>query len=951
MRRTFFTLAAAVFAALPAVVAGAAAGGPRPTPAAAPAVAPANLAGELASGAKLTFPLPDPPGPAALSPGAQALVDHARPGDLLDLVLTTDRPGDRQLAGALSRLGVWSKTFDQLPAAAVRLPLARLTDLRNLRGVLGIYDNRPLQFFLKDSAKLNNTYHAWNDLKVNGKGVTVAIIDTGVDFTHPDLAPAMKANVKLAGFGQDPVPTVPIEGIPNSDTSSGHGTHVAVNFAGRGTASHGEQKGMAYGADLVGIGTGDALSVFTALDGYNWMLQHREKYGIRVVNNSWGVGFGPFDPMDPVSLATKRATDAGITVVFANGNDGDEMSMNPYAAAPWVIPVAAGTKTGKVTDFSSGGIEADTVGMKFANEIDGETRRPLSMGLYHPAVTTTGENVISTRANNTIVPLTGAPEDIKNIPPDQLPYYTTLSGTSMASPETAGVVALLLQADPDLTPAQVRMVLQITARPIAGAPFYKQGYGYTDASAGVDLAESLKGRSASETESILEGRQAARDQGVLDTLDHPSRTYAYTERAPLLVGKLTHTIQVDPGSERVKVISNGGTLPFIGVTTYDITVKDATGKEVGTAEASAASGTTSLDLDLHKLDPDQAKATQRFSSLAFGKWTVDIGAVGTVTPPMDLGPADDAVEKRFITSLISVFGAQPKPCSSLTGFAPVTTRDYRFEDDKAVGVSAFPADPQFTYVGPLPNGTLGNRAPERRLAATFGQATSTGKEPLFTTPPLAEPATLGGSAQLRAFIQGPSEAVAGLLTGDLVDIDPAGATSIIGQSPKDVAAKASAAGPTETKVPIPVATPHTVAAGHQIGVRIRLSFVGTSAHTLFYDSDKYPSGVTLQMGQVITHEDCPHVIGAGPAPVSGNGDGGQSPSATPPALPALVPPLASVVPALPALASVVPALPALVPTLPALVHALPATPVTPPALPQRPSSVLPPALSNPLRLN
>src|SRR5437016_4275841 len=95
----------------------------------------------------------------------------------------------------------------------------------------------------------------------------------GVDFTHPDLAPAMKANVKLAGFGQDPVPTVPIAGIPNSDTSSGHGTHVAGDVAGRGTASHGEQKGMAYGADLVGIGTGDALSVFTALEGFNWLLE------------------------------------------------------------------------------------------------------------------------------------------------------------------------------------------------------------------------------------------------------------------------------------------------------------------------------------------------------------------------------------------------------------------------------------------------------------------------------------------------------------------------------------------------------------------------------------------------------------------------------------------------------------------------------------------------------
>jgi hypothetical protein len=670
---------------------------------------------------------------------------------------------------------------------------------------------------------------------------------------------------------------------------------------------------MAYGADLVGIGTGDALSVITALAGYDWMLENRAKYGIRVVNNSWGMGFGPFDPMDPVALATRRASDAGVVVVFANGNDGDEMSMNPYASAPWVIPVAAGSKSGKVTSFSSGGIEADTVGMQFSSiDVAGETRKPLNMGLYHPAVTTTGEDVVSARANNTVVPLTGAPEDIKRIPPNQLPYYTTLSGTSMASPETAGVVALILEGNPALTPAQVRMVLQITAAPIAGEPFYKQGYGYTDASGAVDLAQSLRGRSTGEIEAALEAKQAARDQGVLDGLSHPTRSYGYTERAPLLIGKVSHTVEVAPGSERLKVVANGGSLPFIGVTSYDITVKDAKGTEVGSASASAPSGTTALDLDLRRLDPDSAKADKRFADLAFGQWTVEVGAVGSVVPPIDNGQVDDAVEKRFITTLISVFGAQPRPCASVTQFAPVGTKGYRFQDDKATG-AAFPADPQFTYVGPLPDGTLGTRTPERRLAATFGQVTSTRKAPQFTTAPLTEPVTIGGAGELRAFIQGPSEAVAGLLSGDLIDIDPAGSVAVIGQSPKDVAVNASATEPTETKVPIPVAVPYTVPVGHEIGMRFRLSFVGTSGHTLFYDSDKYPSGVTFQTGQVITHEDCTHLIGTGPTPVGGPKGPSDAPPATDPPTTAPAPP--ALVPALPALVPALPAVPGAVPSL------------------------------------
>ncbi|MEW6475630.1 MAG: S8 family serine peptidase [Actinomycetota bacterium] len=873
MRRTFFMLAAAVLAALPPAVAGAGGGSPSPTVAPPSAAAPAGSVTDafgagLAAGRKLTFPIPDAPGPAPLSPRVEALLDGASPSALLDLVVTLDRPADDRMTAALARLGVWSHTFRHLPSAAVRLPVARLTELRNLRGVLAVYDNRPLQYFLKESATLNNTAKAWNDLKVTGKGVTVAVIDTGVDFTHPDLAPAMKANVKMVGFGQDPTPTIPVGDLPNSDTSSGHGTHVAGDVAGRGTASGGEQKGMAYGANLVGIGTGDGLSIFTALQGFDWLLENRDKYDIRVVNNSYGTGFAPFDPMEPINLATKRATDAGVVVVFANGNDGDEMSMNPYASAPWVLPVAAGSKTGKVTDFSSGGIEADTVGLKFSNvEVVGEARKPLNMGLYHPAITATGEDVVAARSNTTITPLTSIGQDRKRIPPEQLLYYHTLSGTSMAAPEAAGIAALLLEANPALTPAQVRMVLQITGRNIPGAPFYKQGYGYVDASAAVELAQSLKGKPAGEIQSVLEAKQAARDQAVLDTLAHPTRSYGYTERAPTLAGNLSHKIEVAPGSERVKVVANGGSLPLLGVTAYDITVTDAAGKEVGSAAASSASGTTSLDLDLRKLDADEAKAAERFAGLTFGQWTVTIGAVGSLVPPMDTGQVDDLASKRFITTLISVFGAQPKPCKPVTQFVPIGVEEFRFQDDKATG-GPYPADPSYTYVGPLPDGTLGNRTPERRLAATFGQATSTGQEPEFATAPLTEPVTVGGASELRAFIQGPSEAVSGLLSADLIDVDPKGGVSIIGQSPKNVAAKASATQPVETKVPIAVAVPHTVPVGHKIAVRFRITFVGTSGHTLFYDSDKYPSGIKFQTGQVITHEDCPSLLDTTPGPVT-----------------------------------------------------------------------------------
>src|SRR5439155_963085 len=101
--------------------------------------------------------------------------------------------------------------------------------------------------------------------------------------------------------------------------------------------------GVAPGSNLIGIGTGDILFIFWALAGFDYILQNQDRYNIKVVNNSWGTS-GPFDPEDPVSIASKRVHDRGVTVVFAAGNDGpDENTLNPYSVAPWVIGVAAGS--------------------------------------------------------------------------------------------------------------------------------------------------------------------------------------------------------------------------------------------------------------------------------------------------------------------------------------------------------------------------------------------------------------------------------------------------------------------------------------------------------------------------------------------------------------------------------------------------------------------------------
>lgn len=771
-------------------------------------------------------------------------------GGVLDLVISLDRVADRSLTERLARLGSWSKTFRHVPVAAVRLPVGRLSDVARLEEVRGVFLNQKLDYYLKDTARLMNTRRAWEDLGVTGKGVTVAILDTGVDFNHPDLAPAMRANVKLPGYGA-PLPVLPIEGLQNSDTTSGHGTHVAGIVAGRGLKSDGELRGMGHGADLVGIGAGDALYIFTVIEGFDWLIEHKDEYGIRAVNNSWGTEFQPFNPDEPVNVATKAVSDAGVAVLFAMGNSADEMSMNPYAMAPWVIPVAAGSKTGGLTDFSSGGIEADTMGLAFRGvDVRGDPRHGLSMGIYHPAVTGTGDNVVSTRALASEVSLSALPTDATTMPPDRLPYYTTLSGTSMATPAVTGVVALLVEANPSLTPAQLRQVLQITAKPIPNVPFHRQGYGYVDASGAVDLARAVAGLEAKEMREALDARQAQRDREVLAGLAHPEQTIAFTDAAPTGPGSVEHAIQVAEGTARLKVVVSGPSTMLFNVTTWDLEVFDASGAPVVGIQPSASgsdSGSAVLDLDLHQLSADPGEASDIYEFLDWGAWTVRASSNASTALPVSVPIVDDFSAKRTISMAAATFGG---PAGACAAFVPSGTTSMRLQSE-APGRAPDPARPDHTYVGAVPGGSLGSREPARSLSGTFGAVTSeiVGREPRFVTEPLAVPLTLGGEAKLETWIGGNGPVVQGLLLGTILDISPDGTAASVARFP-EAAANAGAPVPEQTEVVAQIAKPYTIAAGHKLGLDIGITFLGTVANTLYFDSDAFPSGLTITTGRV-----------------------------------------------------------------------------------------------------
>lgn len=362
--------------------------------------------------------------------------------------------------------------LDELPIALVEIPALSLDRLIGRANIRSIYLDRELEYYLHESTAVIGATAARADLGVDGSGVGVAVIDSGVDGLHMDLPYGTKVvqNAKIVGtLGLTTNIVHAVEGLPNSDTSSGHGTHCAGAVAGSGAASGGHHTGVAPGAHLVGVGTGDAIFVFHALEGFDYVLENREEYGIRVISNSWGTT-GAYDPNDPVNIASRAAYDAGITVVFAAGNAGPaENTLNPYSVAPWVIGVAAGNKDGStLADFSSRGIAGDAV--------------------YRPTITAPGVDIVSARALNTVLPLLGAPSDV-NLDPAWIPYYTTMSGTSMATPEVAGVCALLLSANPNLTPAQVKAAIVSTATPMPGYSAHQAGAGFINAYAAIQSVQ------------------------------------------------------------------------------------------------------------------------------------------------------------------------------------------------------------------------------------------------------------------------------------------------------------------------------------------------------------------------------------------------------------------------------------------------------------------------------
>lgn len=436
---------------------------------------------------------------------------------LTPVVITFDhKPTDADFL-MLKSLGIsGGRYLQELPMVLTKINQRQFNALRQKNGIVSLYANhlfKPLnnesrKFIGVENLTADQTVTALNQgLPVSGKNVGVAYIDTGIDATHPDLKlgenviqnvffPTAEVPLELPmGF----LPVVALENQPMTDVEGGHGTFGAGVTAGTGAASGGFYKGVAPGAKLIGLTAGNdvGLSTFAIVQAMDYTLVTQFLYNIRVCNNSYGTTLAnyPYDANDPINTATRLMHDRNITVVFAAGNDGDAPDMiNPFSVAPWVISVAAGEKEGLGTPagFSSRGNDNGT-----GSDTAGQPADPTVAPNLRPDIIGSGVNIKSTRSKapgvtnvaGTIPIFVGA-NDLSTIPPAYLPFYTTSQGTSFSTPQVSGVVALMMEANPLLTPDEVVTILRQSATPM---PYEERvvGAGYVDAHNAVRLAKAL----------------------------------------------------------------------------------------------------------------------------------------------------------------------------------------------------------------------------------------------------------------------------------------------------------------------------------------------------------------------------------------------------------------------------------------------------------------------------
>ncbi|MFS0750981.1 S8 family peptidase [Oceanobacillus sp. 1P07AA] len=343
------------------------------------------------------------------------------------------------------------REFHSISCCSARFSAEKIEHLiENCNHIEKIYYDRKV-FSLLDTASSSVNADVLKENGLTGEGSTIAVIDTGIH-PHEDL------EGRIIGFADF------VKGQSDPYDDNGHGTHCAGDAAGNGALSDGQYQGPAPEANLVGVKVLNKMgsgSLSTVIEGIDWCIQNQSEYNINILSLSLGSDATEPAADDPVVEAVEMAWDSGMVVCVAAGNSGPgEKTVGSPGISPKVITVGA------ADDNNTADRSDDSVA-------DFSSRGPTIDGLTKPDLLTPGVDIVSLRAPGSFIDKTNKSARIDG-------NYISLSGTSMATPICAGVVAQLLQSDSSLTPDQVKEKLMAACEDLGQSPNV-QGAGYLNA--------------------------------------------------------------------------------------------------------------------------------------------------------------------------------------------------------------------------------------------------------------------------------------------------------------------------------------------------------------------------------------------------------------------------------------------------------------------------------------
>ena len=450
-------------------------------------------------------------------------------GETARVIIQLGKGKGGALVGLLNRNGIkLRKEFKNLDSAVVDVPIALLPELEALDDVHFLTEDEEIVSFGHvssttgaDDVRSQSLYGG----SLDGSGIGIAVLDSGIYAEH-------KAFNGRVVYSKD------FTGENRTDDPFGHGTHVAGAAAGNAFLYSGSYTGIAPNATLINLrvlnskGRGSVSGLLSALD---WVYSNRGTHNIRVVVMSLGGAAVTSYKNDPLCLAVRRLADAGVVVVAAAGNDGkDAFGRKQYGGihSPGIEPSAL--TVGATNSLSTNARNDDGI-TSYSSRGPTRSYWTDANGVRHydnlikPDLVAPGNKLAFAASPNNLLVAANPDLEIELgiVRSNQKMMY--MSGTSVSTPIVAGAVALVLQANPKLTPNMVKMVISYTAQQLRGVNTLEQGAGQlniegavrlarlvrTDLSNATALGSSMLRSSAPTPQSTIDGTTFLWAQGII----------------------------------------------------------------------------------------------------------------------------------------------------------------------------------------------------------------------------------------------------------------------------------------------------------------------------------------------------------------------------------------------------------------------------------------------------